>query len=160
MDCTEILQLPEESLSYRHQQDRKARRQKMPKFRYGSSPRWSVEQPCGYRGDNLAVGGVRQSHESLQEKLLVSEGYVVLYWVIDEDPLLNRREIAHTWIVIVNNMKVALCRVECTPMDDNIWVSHPFTLSMVMCGKKRSLWKSTCSDSVTVIFKIWSPPSH
>jgi hypothetical protein len=37
VDCTETLQLPEGSLSYRHQQVRKAKRKKLPNFRYQSS---------------------------------------------------------------------------------------------------------------------------
>ena len=154
----------------------------MPKFLYGSSLKWSVEQPCGYQGDNLAVGSVRQSHESLLEKLPVSEGYEVLYWVIYKDPLLNGHEIMHTWIVIVNNMKVALCRVECTPMDDNIWVSHLYqwwrVASKVGENKVRkielerrivvdgwsvdveNMWKSTCPSwrsmsTWIVLYYLW-----
>ena len=69
------------------------------------------------------VGSVRPSHESLQEKLLVSAGYEVLHWVIVKDALLNGPEIVHTrfkfWIPIVD-MKVTLYRVECTPVDDSI----------------------------------------
>ena len=126
IDCTETLQLPEGSLSYQHQQVRKARRKKMPNFRYGSSLKWSVERSYGYQGDNLAAGSVRPSHESLQEKLLVSARYEVLHWVIDKDALLNGPEVVHTrfWIPIVN-MKVTPRWVECTSMDDNIWgASH------------------------------------
>jgi hypothetical protein len=48
-----------------------------------------------YQGDNLAVGSVRRSHESLQEKLLVS-GHEVLHLAINKDDLLNGTEIAHT----------------------------------------------------------------
>ena len=134
IDCTEILQLPGGSLSFQHQQVRKARRQKMTNFRYGSSLKWFVERPCGYQGDNLAMGSVPQNHESLQEKLLVS-GFEVLYWAIDNDTLLSGTEIVHTifWILIVINMKVALCWVECTPIDDNIWiwgVSHLVTCNV------------------------------
>ena len=94
MDSTETPQLLEGSQSYRHQQVRKARRKK-PSFRYRSSLKSFVERPCGYQGDNLPEGSVRQSHESLQGKLLVS-GYEVLYWVIDKDALLNGPEIVHT----------------------------------------------------------------
>ena len=120
MDCRETLQLPEESLSYQHQQIRKARKMMTPNFRYGSSLKWFVERPCGYQDDNLAAGSVRPSHESLQEKLLVS-GHEVLH-VIDKDAYLKGREIVywHTWIPIVNT-NVALCWAEYTPMDDNIW---------------------------------------
>jgi hypothetical protein len=50
----------------------------------------------------LAEGSVRPSHESLQEKLLVS-GYEVLHRAIDNDSLQNEHEIVHTklWIPIV-----------------------------------------------------------
>jgi hypothetical protein len=43
----------------------------------------------------MAVGIVRQSRESLQEKLLVS-GHEDLYWHIDKGALLNGPEIVHT----------------------------------------------------------------
>ena len=108
MDCTEAQQLPEGSLSYRHQQARKARR-KTPNFRYGSSLKYSVERPCGYQGDNLAAGSVRPSHESLQEILLLLV-HEVLHWVTDKDIFLNGPEIIHTrFYISIMNMKVALC---------------------------------------------------
>ena len=97
MVCTETLQLLEGLQSYRHQQIRKAKEKKMLNIRCGSSLRKSVERPCGYQGDNLAGGTVRPSHESLQERLLVSfPGHEVLHRVIDNDALLNRPEIVHT----------------------------------------------------------------
>ena len=69
------------------------------------------------------MGSVRPSHESHQEKLLVS-GHEALHLAIDKDDLLNGPEIVHTRfrIPIVNivNMKVALRRIECTPMEHNI----------------------------------------
>ena len=95
MDCTEILRLLEGSLFYRHQQVRKAKKKMMPSFRHGSSLKLSVERPCVYQGDNLGEGSVRPSHESLQERLLVS-GCEVLHWVIDKDAFLNGPEIVHT----------------------------------------------------------------
>ena len=93
MECTKNLRLLEGSLSYRHQQIRKARRKK-PNFRYRSSLKQFVEPPCGYQGDNLTAGSARSSHESLQEKLLVSS-HEVLNWIIDKDAL-NGHEIVHT----------------------------------------------------------------
>ena len=70
----------------------------------------------------MAAGSVRPSYESLQEKLLVSADEV-LYYFIDKDtlPSLNGFEIVHTgfWILI-DNMKITPCRVECSPLDDNI----------------------------------------
>ena len=128
MDCTVAPQLPGGLLSYRHQQDRKARRKKTSNFHYGSSLRWSVERFFGYQGDNLAGGSVRPSHESLQEKLLVSAVYQVLHWVIDKVAHLNGPGFVHTrfWIpIVIDDMKVAVCWVECTPVDDSIWnLSH------------------------------------
>ena len=96
MDCTETLLLLEGSLSYRHQQVRKARGMKILSFCHGSSLKQSVERPCEYQGDNLAEGSDRPSHESLREKLLIS-GHQVLHWVvIDKDARLNGPEILHT----------------------------------------------------------------
>ena len=48
-----------------------------------------------YQGDNMVVGSVRPSHESLQEKLLFS-AHEVLHLAIDKDDLLNGSEIVHT----------------------------------------------------------------
>ena len=149
MDCTETLRLLEGSPSYRHQQDRKARRKKKPNCRYESSPKQSVERRCVYQGDNLLAGIVRPSHGLLQEKLPIS-GYEVLHRVIDKNVLLNGSEILHTKFRIhIVNMNITLSWAEYTPMDDNIWglvVCHPTTgnVEKVRWWEKDS-WKVTKS---------------
>ena len=90
---TAILRLPEGSLSCRNQQDRKARGIKLLSVR--SSLKQPAERPCAYQGDNLAKGRVRQSHESLQEKL-PDAGYQVLNWAINQKAYLNGPETVHT----------------------------------------------------------------
>ena len=104
----------------------------------------SVEWPCGYQSDNLAVGTVRPSYESLQEKLRVSvSGYespssiTMLFWTYLK---------SHTRFRIpIVNMKVTLRWVECTHMDDNIWEiegCHPSD------KRKKDRWKidSSCKS--------------
>lgn len=68
----------------------KARRR--PNFSDGSSPKKSLERPCGYLGNSLAAGSVQQSHESLHEELIGAR-HEALHLIIDKDVLWSGLEI-------------------------------------------------------------------